>query len=53
MQRGMARRCHAAPLQCDLLRRVPFVSGSGTVANGLKGAFTRGTVSPAGGLVPN
>ena len=29
-----------------------YVSSSSTVANGLKGTFTQGTVSPAGGLVP-
>ena len=47
-----ALRCLAALLPLDLLHWAQFVSGSGTVANGLKGAFTQGTVSPAGGLVP-
>ena len=28
------------------------MSGSGTVANDLKGTFTQGTASPAGGLIP-
>ena len=62
--RFYAGRCfcaawHGAALPCGTVAMWPFtqgavyVSGSGTVANGLKGAFTRGTVSPAGGLVPN
>ena len=48
---GAALRCLAALLPPDLLHRELFVSGSGTVANGLKGAFTQGIVSPPGGLV--
>ena len=44
--------CIAAPLQLDLLHRALFVSGSGKFVNGLTGAFTQGTASPAGGLVP-
>ena len=42
-----ALRCLTAPLPLDLLHRSLFVSGRGTVTSGLKG-----TVSPAGGLVP-
>ena len=48
---GAALRCLVALLPPDLLHRALFVSGSGTVANGLKGAFTQGNVSPPGGLV--
>ena len=47
LQRGLA-----APLPLDLLHRVLFVSGSGTVADGQKGTFTQGTVLPASRLVP-
>ena len=47
-----ALRCLAAPLPLDLFHRALFVSSSGVVANGLKGAFTQGTVLPAGGVVP-
>ena len=52
LQRGRALSCLAMPLPLDLLHRVLFVSGSCTVANGLKCAFTQGTVSPSGWLVP-
>ena len=55
LQCSATLRCLAALLQLDLLHRTLFhtcVSGSGMSANSLKGAFTQGTASPAGGLVP-
>ena len=52
LQRSAALRWLAVPCPLDLLHRELFVSGSGSVANGLKGPFTQGTAWPEGGLVP-
>ena len=52
LQCSAALRCLAVPCPLDLLHRELLVSGSGSVANGVKGPFTQGTAWPGGGLVP-
>ena len=50
---GAVLRCLAAPLPLDLLHRALFVSGSGTVANGLKALLHRALLRQLADLFQN